>query len=268
MTYDIYFAHPLAMKPVELAIQAGASVASIDPTRLGLLPGRRLGLLPGRVGLLLALAISGCGFASAPLKDTPQIVATPHAGALNVTTQPGKPIGDVLPVYVSVANGSDVPRSIVPSQIFALNDSGARVAPLPPGEAGRQAGGAGELKAALTSAAVGGVAEGALGAGLGAIVGSVVNGASGFSGAASGAIIGSAFGGGSGIVHGVERGASKADQQANQQLQALALQGGEVRHDFTVSGYVFFPKGSYHEVEFLLVNQETGNTEVMREPWR
>src|SRR5216684_7944698 len=147
-----------------------------------------------RLGLLMAFAVAGCGIASAPIKNTPQIVATPQQGQLNVTTQPGAPIGDVLPVYVSVANGSDVPRSIVPSQIFALNDSGARVAPLPPGEAGREAGGAGELKAALTSAAVGGVAEGALGAGLGAIVGSVVNGASGFSGATSGAIIGSAFG--------------------------------------------------------------------------
>ena len=221
-----------------------------------------------RPGLLLALAMAGCGIASAPLKDTPQIVATPQPGQINVTTQPSQPIGDVQPLYVSVANGSNVPRSIVPSQIFALNDSGARVAPLPPGEAARQAGGSGELKAALTSGAVGGVAEGALGAGLGAIVGSVVNGFSGFSGPASGAIIGGALGGGAGVVHGVQRGADKADQQANQQLQALALQGGEVRHDFTQSGYVFFPKGSYHEVEFLLVNQETGDTEVMREPWR
>ena len=221
-----------------------------------------------RFGLLLMLAMSACGIASAPLKDTPRIVATPQPGQLNVTTQPSPPIGDVLPVYVSVANGSDVPRSIVPSQIFALNDSGARVAPLPPGEAARQAGGAGELKAALASAAVSGVGEGALGAGLGAIVGSVVNGAAGFRGAGSGAIIGGAIGGGSGIVHGVERGASKADQQANQQLEALALRGGEVRHDFTISGYVFFPKGSYNEVEFLLINQETGDTEVMREPWR
>lgn len=220
------------------------------------------------LGFLTALAMAGCGFASAPLKNTPQIVATPQQGQLNVTTQPATPIGDVQPVYVSVANGSDVPRSIVPSQIFALNDSGARVAPLPPGEAARQAGGSGELKAALTSGAVGGAAEGALGAGLGAAIGSVVNGFSGFSGAASGAIVGAAFGGGSGIVSGVQNGASKADQQANAQLGALALQGGEVRHDFTVSGYVFFPKGSYHEVEFLMVNQETGDTEVMREPWR
>jgi len=214
------------------------------------------------------LATSACAIASAPLKDTPRIVATPQPGQLNVTTQPSPPIGDVLPVFVSVANGSDVPRSVLPSQIFALNDSGARVAPLPPGEAARQAGGAGELKAALTSAAVSGVGEGALGAGLGAAVGSVVNGAAGFRGAGSGAVIGGALGGGFGIVHGVERGASKADQQANQQLGALALHGGEVRHDFTISGYVFFPKGSYHEVEFLLVNLETGDTEVMREPWR
>ena len=221
-----------------------------------------------RVGPLLGLAMAGCGFASAPLKHTPQIVATPQQGQLNVTTQPGTPIGDVLPVYVSVANGSDIPRSIVPSQIFALNDSGARVAPLPPGEAAREAGGSGELKAALTSGAVGGVAEGALGAGLGAAIGSVVNEFSGIGGAASGAAVGAAFGGGSGIVSGVQNGASKADQQANAQLQALALQGGEVRHDFTVSGYVFFPKGSYHQVEFLLVNPESGDTEVMREPWR
>jgi hypothetical protein len=221
-----------------------------------------------RPALLLALAIAGCGIASAPLKDTPKIVATPQPGQLNVMTQPGQPIGDVQPLYVSVANGSDVPRSIVPSQIFALNDSGARVAPLPPGEAAREAGGSGELKAALTSGAVGGVAAGALGAGLGAAIGSVVNEFSGFSGAASGAIIGAATGGGAGIISGVRSGADKADQQANQQLQALALPGGEVRHDFTQSGYVFFPKGSYREVEFLLVNQETGDTEVMREPWR
>jgi|SRR5690348_14373007 hypothetical protein len=227
---------------------------------------RRLRRSTKWLGLLVAIA--GCGFASAPLKDTPKIVATPQPGQLNVMTQPSQPIGDVQPLYVSVANGSNVPRAIVPSQIFALDDSGARVAPLPPGEAAREAGGSGELKAALTSGAVGGVAGGALGAGLGAAIGSVVNGFSGFTGAASGAIIGAATGGGAGIISGVQNGATKADAQANAQLQALALPGGEVRQDFTQSGYIFFPKGSYHEVEFLLVNQETGDTEVMREPWR
>src|SRR5690349_385107 len=100
--------------------------------------------------LSLLLMVAGCGFASAPLKDTPKIVATPQAGQLNVLTQPSPPIGDVQPIYISVANGSDIPRNIVPTQIFALDDSGERVAPLPPGEAAREAGGSGELKAALT----------------------------------------------------------------------------------------------------------------------
>jgi len=61
---------------------------------------------------------------------------------------------------------------------------------------------------------------------------------------------------------------SMTDMTYDRRILRLALQGGEVRHDFTLSGYVFFPKGSYHEVEFLLINQETGDTEVMREPWR
>src|ERR1700737_3721740 len=87
------------------------------------------------LGPAIALAMSGCGIASAPLKNTPGTVAPPRAGQRNGTPQRGEPIGDVLPVYVSVANGSDVPRSIVPSQIFALHDSGARAPPLPPGRA-------------------------------------------------------------------------------------------------------------------------------------
>lgn len=209
------------------------------------------------------MMVAGCSLTSAPIKDTPKIVATPQPGQLTVTTQPAAPIGDVVPVYVSVANGSDVPRAIVPSQIFALDDAGARVAPLPPGEAAREAGGASELKGAIAGGAVRGAAEGALGAGLGAVVGSAVGGAVG-----TGAIIGTAVGAGEGIIGGATRGADKTSQQANQQLSALALRPGEVRQDFTVSGYVFFPKGNYRNIEFLMVNQETGNTEVIRRPWK
>lgn len=40
-----------------------------------------------------------------------------------------------------------------------------------------------------------------------------------------------------------------------------------MRRDFTGSGYVFFPKGSYREIELLLVNSETGDTETIKEPW-
>jgi uncharacterized protein YcfJ len=211
----------------------------------------------------VAIAIAGCGVASAPIEHTPQVVATPQAGQVSVSVQAAKPVGEVQPVFVSVANGTDTPRAVVPSQVFALNAAGERVAPLPAGEAARQAGGAGELKAALTSAAVSGVAGSAVGAGMGAVAGSAFGG-----GVGPGALIGTAIGGATGMFRGAERGQSRADQQANQQLQALALRPQDVNRDFTVSGYVFFPKGDYQQVQMLLVDRETGDTQIVTEPWR
>lgn len=215
-----------------------------------------------RIAIVATAMISaGCGVASAPIAHTPNVVATPQAGQLAISVQSAPNVGQVTPVYVSIANGTDAVRSIVPSQVFALNESGERVAPLPPGEAARQSGNAGELKGALQSAAVSGVAAGAVGAGLGAAVGSA------FGAVGKGAIIGSGYGAGHGLFRGAEAGQSKTDQQANQQIEALALRPEEVRHNFTVSGYVFFPKGHYNQVEMLLVDRETGDTEVIREPW-
>src|SRR6516162_6542175 len=106
-------------------------------------------LLPTGRSLPLIFILAGCVLARAPLQDTPKVVATPEPGQLSVAMQPANTIGDVQPVYVSIANGTDVPRAVVPTQIFALDEQGQRFAPLPPGEAARQAGGAGELKAAL-----------------------------------------------------------------------------------------------------------------------
>jgi hypothetical protein len=208
----------------------------------------------------LGFTLGGCAIAPAPLKDTPHIVATPANGELTISSEPSKPIGEVLPVYVSIANGTNSPRAVVPSQIFALNDAGSRVAPLPPAEAARQAGGAGELRAALLSAGASGLIEGAFGAGVGAIAGSLLH--SGVSGAA----LGGAIGGGSGAVSGVSAGVAKADAQAGTQLTALALAPQDVRRDFTVSGYVFFPKGDYKRIQMLLVDDETGDTEVINQP--
>ncbi len=50
-----------------------------------------------------------------------------------------------------------------------------------------------------------------------------------------------------------------AQSEANSQIQALALGDTEVRKDFTVSGYVFFPKGSFKDVEMLVVNTKSGS---------
>jgi hypothetical protein len=225
-------------------------------------PNRLHRILRHELWLSLAFFATGCVLARAPLKNTPKVVASPEPGQLSVAMQPGDTIGDVQPVYVSIANGTDVPRAVVPSQIFALDEQGQRIAPLPPGEAARQAGGAGELKAALGSGAASGAIAGALGAGAGAIAGSLLH-----SGATC-AAIGGAVGAGQGALQGAFAGPGKANQQANEQLTALALEKGDVRSNFTISGYVFFPKGDYKQLQLLLVDDESGNTEVVERPWK
>jgi hypothetical protein len=206
--------------------------------------------------------LAGCVLARAPIKNRPNIVASPQPGQLSVAMQPADTIGEVQPIYLSIANGTDIPRSVVPSQIFALDGQGQRIAPLPPGEAAREAGGAGELKAALTSGAASGAIAGALGAGVGAIAGSLIHSGS------TGAALGGAIGAGEGGLQGAFAGPGKAHEQAREQLTALALQGGDVRNNFTVSGYIFFPKGDYKQLQLLLVDAESGNTEIIERPWK
>ncbi len=221
-----------------------------------------------RLAIAAAIALSGCAVAPAPIAHTPNVVATPEQGRVAVSVAAAPTVGEVTPVYVSIANGTDAPRSVVPSQIFALNDAGERVAPLPPGEAARQAGGSKELEGAVKSAAVSGVGGAAVGAAAGAIAGAAGNAGNwGFGSPGAGALVGTAFGSAWGVFSGAEKGQSKADQQANQQLEAVSLKPEEVRKDFTVSGYVYFPKGQYNQVEMLLVDRETGDTEIVREPW-
>jgi hypothetical protein len=219
--------------------------------------------------LAIAIAISGCAVAPAPIAHTSNVVATPEQGRVAISVAAAPTVGEVTPVYVSVANGTDDTRAVVPSQVFALNDAGERVAPLPPGEAARQAGSAKELEGAVKSGAVSGVGGAALGAAAGAIAGTAGRSAGwfGFGSPGAGALVGTAFGGAYGVFSGAEKGQSKADQQANQQIEALSLKPEEVRKDFTVSGYVFFPKGQYDQVEMLLVDRETGDTQIVREPW-
>ena len=225
-----------------------------------------LGLEIGAIAA--AIAISGCGVAQAPIAHTPNVVATPEQGQLAVSVAAAPSVGDVTPVYVSIANGTDDTRAVVPSQVFAVSDTGGRTAPLPPGEAARQAGSAKELSGAMQSAAVSGVGGAALGAAAGAVAGAAGHaGDFSFGSPSSGALIGTAFGGFWGAFTGASKGQDKADSQANQQIDAVSLKPEEVRRNYTVSGYVFFPKGQYSQVEMLLVNRETGDTQVVREPW-
>ncbi len=218
-----------------------------------------------------AIAVGGCAcaVAPAPIAHTPNVVATPQSGQLIISVQAAQPVGEVVPVYVSISNGTDTPREVVPTQVFALNQVGERIAPLPPGEAARQAGSAAELRGALQKAAVSGVGGGAVGAAAGAIAGAAGDSGSGwgFASPGAGALVGTGIGAARGVFRGAEKGQAKADKQANQQIRALALKREEVRQNFSVSGYVFFPKGSYNQVEMVLIDRESGVTQRVREPW-
>ncbi len=196
------------------------------------------------------------------MKPQHRAVPTPIDGQVSVVTEAEKPVGGLIPVYVAIANGSDEGRAIHPSQVFALNQNGERIAPVPPIEAAREAGGANKLKAAVESGALGGAAEGAVGAGAGALAGLVSGGVG------PGAAIGAAVGAAQGALWSAPLGQGEAENQANAQIQGLALNDTEVRKDFTVSGYVFFPAGSYTDLEMLVVNTETGATETVKVPWR
>ena len=211
---------------------------------------------------LLSLGIAGCAVAPAPLPTTPHVVASPQSGTVNVAAQSGAPVGPVTPVYVSIANGTSIPRLVAPDQVFALNDVGERIAPIPSGEAAREAGGAGELKAALASGAVSTGVGAGIGAGLGAAAGSA------FGAVGQGALLGGAIAGAQAAFTGVTGGIQKSHSQANQQINSLSLKHGKLYRGFTESGYVFFPKGNYTDLEVVLVNQETGDTEEIKTPWR
>ena len=216
-----------------------------------------LGVLTG-----CAIGVAGCAVSPAPIKQTKQVVATPHQGQLSVSVEAAPTVGDVQPVFISVANGTDSTRAVVPEQIFALDSTGSRVAPLPPGEAARQAGNANELKAVLASGAVSGVAGSAVGAGLGTAAGAALGST------VAGTVLGSVIGAGTAMFRGAERGQDRSDQQAQQQIDALSLKPQDAARNFTVSGYVFFPKGTYEQVEILLIDKETGDSQTIREPWR
>src|SRR5215472_16548079 len=91
--------------------------------------------------LCSAVALCACAIASPPLEPQHRAVPTPMDGHVAVIAEADKPVGGLIPVYVAVANGSDEGRTIHASQIFALNQSGERIAPVPPLEAAREAGG-------------------------------------------------------------------------------------------------------------------------------
>jgi hypothetical protein len=179
-------------------------------------------------------------------------------------------VGKVLPVDISLSNGTSESRLIVPSQVFAITPDGRRIIPIPPGQAIREAGSANALSAGLGGAAK----DAAIGAVGGAIIGTALGAAVGAAAGSpgTGAAAGAAIGGGSGLAGGAIVGGAQGDMAAHDdaasQISDLSLRGGEVQPKFSVNGYVFFPDGDYKAVEMTVVNQETHDADVLRSDLR
>ena len=146
------------------------------------------------------------------------------------------------PVYVSVANGTDDTRSLCQAGL-PVNDTGERVAPLPSlsGEAARQAGRAKELSGAVQSAAVSCGARRLEPLQEQSRALPVITGTSALNLRAPVRCVGAAFGG----FWGAFTGASKGQNEPTRRPMAgsaLALKRGSTQGNYTVSGYVFFPR--------------------------
>jgi hypothetical protein len=186
----------------------------------------------------------------------PAVVATPLKGRATILGVPTKPVGNIQPVYVSIANGTDEPLVQSQGEIFVKGDDGNRVPAVPLPEATEQAGGAAGLVSSVGTAAAYGIPAATTTAAAGAASGAAFSG-----GSWAGALQGSAIGAGVGLITGAASGIwtahAAAEQRAQEQIQTLTLKAGTVPPNGTASGYVFYPRGKYRQIEAILGNTET-----------
>ena len=211
------------------------------------------------VAALLANGCSSNGAVATPSPlSLPKVVATPTSGHVSVIAVADKPVGNVVPVYVSVANGSDDPLLESPSEIFAQGDDTNRVPVVPLTEAITQAGGAAGLVSNLGTAA----AYGLPAAAVGGVSGAAAGGLGGMSGtrALSGSVIGSAAGLVAGITQGVWTAHQAAEQRAQEQIANLSLKPTTIPPNGTASGYVFYPADKYQTLLAVMGDTESHST--------
>ena len=227
------------------------------------------GLFIRAICTTLSVVLAGCATHARPIDMTPRVALQPNKGEISMQVKPGKTIGEIVPVDISAANGTDEPYLLVPNQVFAIDEQGQRILPVTPAEAIQEAGDADALKAGLTgaakNAAVGLVAGAVIGAAVGVVAGALIGAP------AAGAAYGAAMGGGVGAaeagVFGGVQGQVAAQQDAQTQITSLALQSSELNPNFSANGYVFFPKGNYQSVQMTLLNEERHESQTLTAPW-
>jgi len=190
------------------------------------------------VSIAVAL-LTGCAARQPPPLPVPE--ADP--GRIRAVARLTPRAGDVQPIAVALTNGGPEPLQVDPRQMFALADGEARIAPLPPAEAARRAGGR-RLPGAVGHAAVGAATGGAFGA-LGGIVAGAIQGGIGAA-VAVGSAVGATVGAVAGAVGGGGAPAPDVAGFEDQALHATSLAPG-----LSAEGHLYFPTGRYATLELL-----------------
>jgi hypothetical protein len=207
---------------------------------------------------LVCAVLSGCSANGAINTPSPlpiaKVAATPIQGKTSIVAVPAKPVGNVQPVYVSIANGTGSPMLETSGEIFALGAGGNRVPALPPQEAATQAGGSAGLASSVETAGAY-AAPAAAGGAATAALGSAISGGNVLSGSLIGSAVGLVMGAGAGLY----QAHAAAEVRAQEQIQNLSLKPTTIPPNGTESGYVFFPLGEYQKIQAVLGDTEAGS---------
>jgi hypothetical protein len=198
-----------------------------------------------------------------PVTAPRAVVPETTPSQVRIAASAGKNFGNMVALGIGFSSGAPETYVVTASRILALDEAGRRIAPLSVEEAARQAGGATALVAGLEGAGGGALLTGLLGAIPGAILGAAQGGAGG---AGKGAGIGAGIGVAVGAIGGFYESKSKTEQQIIDQLHGLYFGDQTLRTGLPVSGFVFYPEGTYTGVTAVLIDQFTKEVKEVTGP--
>jgi hypothetical protein len=207
-----------------------------------------------KVPVMLLLGSLAMACAKKPVTAPRAVVPETAPAEVRIVASEGKNFGSMVALGVGISNGETRTYLAAAERIYAVDESGNRIAPLSVEEAARQAGGVTALMAGLQGAGAGAFLTGLLGAIPGAIIGAAQGGAEG---AGKGAAIGAGIGVAVGAIGGYQESKSKTEQEIIDQLHGLYFAEREVKPGIPVSGFVFYPAGTYVGIRAVLIDAET-----------
>jgi hypothetical protein len=111
------------------------------------------------IALLALCTVAGISCATSsqgPIDNAVTRVAlSPERNQITIESRAHQPIGQIVPVDISIANGTSHLVGIHSTQIYGINDKGERIVAVPAGQAIQLAGDVNKLNAGLKGAAAG-----------------------------------------------------------------------------------------------------------------